>query len=848
MKLHAEIGRGGVGVVYLALKRWRGGLTRWFAVQICTDWQNLDEHWAAYQAEGALLERFSKSSKIIQVWRWDRTPDLVPFKVMKLAGGRSLRESLTLDGAIGARRLVGLGIQIAEILEEVHQRGLIHLDLEPGNIFLIDEGTADEQVSLSDFSLAIEPPGMQEELGYHAIRLRRDAEQGIPPRFVAPELTELLEGSIETAMKGADERADIYSAGMVLYHALTNRSPFGLPATSSLEQWFRAHRVIEPLHPREWNPSLPEELCRVVMRCLEKSPHDRFQSAAELRLAFMTFLDRDEISVLRSHSEELEQQTRGLRTRVEELESRLLETEQALAAAEETLSDAMGSGERAERRVSRAETRAEDYARELDATKHLLDELRVSKLRETASRLEAEGRVSALQDKTEKLLEVQEHLDRKYREVRDTFHAKLQAFTKVNREKADLAEERDRLAESMKENAELQAELERKRLSAETAFKSSREQRARLENDVTKLTEDYWNAIAQAKDEKTRRERAERIAEEREQQRTGVEERADRERQQREEAEGLVADLTRGIESLEEELKNAQTEAQDESAFAEEREELERERDEAATERNRALALVTAEKAYRRETERQARSFEKRYKAAAEQLSKARETASALEKNLEATTRELKRALPLVEEEKSQREKAERHVVELNDKLWNLTGEMVQTQDASRESEKQVRDVQTKLEQDLRRATENLKREKKRAKAAVTGQERAEKKANELQEQLDEIAQELEWIRGIATEEQQAREAAVKQLAESKFLLNKYRALLDPLEGDDDKPATGRGSRATKLVKTKRLLSAEIKAHKETSSRLRTEAAKAADAALELDALKKLLSARGDDD
>ncbi len=924
MKLYGELGRGSMGVVYLGLKRWRGGLSKWFAVKVCTDWENRDQHWNAIKEEGAVLARFSKDSPVIQVWRWDLTPDEVPFQVMKLAGGRTLRHALDRDGPIDPRRLVRLATQLTHVLEDVHKHGLIHLALSPRNLFLTDEGTADERFLLSDFGMALELPGVRPDLSYHAIRFRRGVAHGIAPRYVPPELTEILEGSIETALTGLDERADIYSTGMVLYHALTNRSPFGLPSIPSVEQWFRAHRIIEPLNPREWDTTLPDELCSLVMRCIAKSPFDRFQDATELRDALAKFLDRDEISVLRARSIELERSSSVLTSRVEDLQERLTETERTLDATEEALSEEVNTRLEYERSVKRADERAEDYARELDAVKHLLDELRVSKMRETASRLEAEGRVSALQDKTAKLQEARKHLDAKYHEVRDTFHGKLEAFTRVNREKAELAEERDRLAESMRENARLQTRLDQKRKSAETAFETTRKQRARLEGDVTKLTEDYWNAIAQAEDEKKRRKEAERLAEEEKKRREETEELVEEARQthqetddvaeqekkrrrdlaslaeremtrrqeleslaeeekkrrrelehladgekkkrliaegiaeseekRRKEAELLADELERKMESLAKEVERSHESSEAAQDDEQELAELEGKLEETLAERNRAQALVTAEKAYRKETERQARSFEKRYKSTAEQLGKARKTAAALEKNLKNTTRELKRALPRVEKaeaekekEQEEREKAEIHVAELNEKLWNLTGEMVQTQDASRESVKKVTDAKTKLEHNLRRATEKFKQEKQRAESVISAKEQAEGKLAELESRLEEVSQELEWIRGIATEEQQARESAVTQLAEAKFLLNKYRNLVDPPDGDEE-TAESQDTRASKLVKTKRLLSAEIKAHKETSSYLRSEMTKRTNAEQELRTLKRLLAGKGEDE
>ncbi len=165
---------------------------------------------------------------------------------------------------------------MARAVEEIHKAGLLHLDLKPSNILL--DSPADgswEQMTpmIGDFGIA---------------RLQDDpiaTHNGAPaacgtPSYMAPEQI--------TADRGATgPRADVYALGATLYHLLTARPPF-LAATVTETYDQVCHR--DPVSPRQLIPSVPRDLETICLKCLQKSPKDRYASAAALSEDLERFL------------------------------------------------------------------------------------------------------------------------------------------------------------------------------------------------------------------------------------------------------------------------------------------------------------------------------------------------------------------------------------------------------------------------------------------------------------------------------------------------------------------------------------------------------------------------------
>jgi len=188
-----------------------------------------------------------------------------PVLVLEECPGQPLAQWLRGDPVLAER--LEVGVALAGAIEQVHSRGVIHRDLSPSNV-LVDPATL--EVHLIDFGSAAR------------------ATSTDPPRhltgtlsYVAPELSGRLAHAI-------DQRTDLYSFGAVLYEVLTGVPPF--PEEDALAL-IHAHLARRPIPPARHVPALPRVLSDVVLRCLEKNPDDRYQSATSVRQDLQRVLD-----------------------------------------------------------------------------------------------------------------------------------------------------------------------------------------------------------------------------------------------------------------------------------------------------------------------------------------------------------------------------------------------------------------------------------------------------------------------------------------------------------------------------------------------------------------------------
>jgi Tol biopolymer transport system component len=191
------------------------------------------------------------------------------YAAMELLEGETLRQRLQ-DGALPARKAVEIALEIASGLAAAHEKGIVHRDLKPENVFLLGSG----QVKVLDFGLARVEPVAPE--GQDVPTLSLSTEPGRVMGTVGYMAPEQVRG------KAVDARADIFSFGAVLYEMLTGKRAF------------RGESPVETLNAvlKEDPPSLFEStrnvspaLERVVRRCLEKRPEERFRTAHDLAIA-----------------------------------------------------------------------------------------------------------------------------------------------------------------------------------------------------------------------------------------------------------------------------------------------------------------------------------------------------------------------------------------------------------------------------------------------------------------------------------------------------------------------------------------------------------------------------------
>jgi len=180
----------------------------------------------------------------------------------------------------GISRFIELAIRICVPLRQMHLQNLIHGDIKPGNIFVHHDATC----RLGSFGLSSSTS--------EAFSLTRLAVAGGTPAYMSPEHT-------TRTRRAVDGRSDLYSLGMVLYELLTGRLPFERSADDQTH-WAHYHIASEPLAPGQVRPDVPEMLSTIILKLLEKSPENRYQTVdgliADLRRCQATLTAEGEIA------------------------------------------------------------------------------------------------------------------------------------------------------------------------------------------------------------------------------------------------------------------------------------------------------------------------------------------------------------------------------------------------------------------------------------------------------------------------------------------------------------------------------------------------------------------------
>jgi WD40 repeat protein len=263
-RITGVIGRGGMGVVYLAdhLRLGRKVALKLLPAELSQD--------AGYRA------RFLRESRLAAALEH---PNVVPvhdageadgllYIAMRFVDGRDLR-SLLADGPLEPRRALMLAGQIAGALDAAHARGLVHRDVKPGNIVVDDADNA----YLTDFGIAVE--------------LDSSAVSGGGPGSTAGTLAYVAPEQIEGGPVGG--RADQYALACLAYECLTGRPPFAGRGSGMALLW--AHLEEPPPAVTDAAPGLPAALNAVLSRGLAKQPEDRFPSCTALIAAVRHALD-----------------------------------------------------------------------------------------------------------------------------------------------------------------------------------------------------------------------------------------------------------------------------------------------------------------------------------------------------------------------------------------------------------------------------------------------------------------------------------------------------------------------------------------------------------------------------
>lgn len=263
-RIERELGAGGMATVYLAedLKHHRN-----VAIKV------LREDLAASIGAARFLREIEIAAQL-------QHPNILPlldsgnadgflFYVMPYVSGQSLRERLGREGELPVHEAVRLIAEVADALSDAHAHGVVHRDIKPDNVML-----SGRHALVADFGVA------------KAVSDASSGSSGVTSVGLAVGTPAYMSPEQAAADPSIDHRSDIYSVGVMAYEMLTGRTPF-IGATPQQVLAAQVTQTADPLS--RYRPGIPGPLEAAVMRCLEKRPSDRWQSASDLHTALEPF-------------------------------------------------------------------------------------------------------------------------------------------------------------------------------------------------------------------------------------------------------------------------------------------------------------------------------------------------------------------------------------------------------------------------------------------------------------------------------------------------------------------------------------------------------------------------------
>jgi WD40 repeat protein len=280
-EIQKELGRGGMGVVYLARQE---KLNRLVALKMIRAGGHADEQdRQRFLAEAEAVARLQHPN-IVTLHEFGEHNELPYFTLEYVAGG-SLHARLR-EGPLPPRTAAPLVELLARGIDYAHQHGIIHRDLKPANILLQkDEGRRmkdeDREATVSNSSFILHPSSFVPKITDFGLVKRVTSPEGSltasgavlgTPSYMAPE-------QARGEAKRVGPAADIYALGAILYECLTGRPPFQGP-TSMDTLWQVLNE--EPVPPSRLQPKVPRDLETICLKCLQKAPGQRYGRAADL--------------------------------------------------------------------------------------------------------------------------------------------------------------------------------------------------------------------------------------------------------------------------------------------------------------------------------------------------------------------------------------------------------------------------------------------------------------------------------------------------------------------------------------------------------------------------------------
>lgn len=259
-----ELGRGGMGVVFLARHR---GLNRQVALKMIREEQEASQTDIRRFQNEARAAALLQHEGIVPIYDFGRYQGHY-FISMAYIDGTSLAHRLEQEGRMEPIEAARCVMKVARGIEHAHNQGILHRDLKPENILIDSQGNP----KITDFGVA--------KLLTSDLRLTTTGQMLGSPFYMAPEQAA---GNVP----GEGYCIDIYALGAILYATLTGNPPF---RGETLAQTLLKAQVEEAVPPRDHNPQIAEELEQICLKCIEKEPENRFQSAGELADALENWL------------------------------------------------------------------------------------------------------------------------------------------------------------------------------------------------------------------------------------------------------------------------------------------------------------------------------------------------------------------------------------------------------------------------------------------------------------------------------------------------------------------------------------------------------------------------------
>jgi beta-lactam-binding protein with PASTA domain len=255
-----KIGAGGMAVVYRGLDNVLG---RTVAIKTMLPQYANDPSFAARFKQEAQAAAALQSPYIVSVYDWGKDGETY-YIVMEYLRGTDLKSGIRSHGALDCRKVAQIGLEIAQALSVAHKHDIIHRDIKPQNIMVQPDGN----IKVMDFGIARAKNS----------HLTQDNSVLGTAHYVSPE---------QTQGKELGPTSDIYSLGIVMYEAACGSVPFeGDDAISvALKQVNE-----QPVPPSERNPNVDSSLESIILKCMQKDPADRFQTADELSHALRDYL------------------------------------------------------------------------------------------------------------------------------------------------------------------------------------------------------------------------------------------------------------------------------------------------------------------------------------------------------------------------------------------------------------------------------------------------------------------------------------------------------------------------------------------------------------------------------